>query len=701
MDSAAQQELRPPGQSQGQVTGATRDQEGTHCLPEFLTPILAHELLHLRRGDLLTGVLQALAQCFWWFHPAVWYTNRWLSREAERCCDEQVIAELGCSPAEYARSLLSVIECRHQLHPVPVFPGMKPVEITSQRMERIMSLKNGLKKRTPVWCWLAIAVLALVVLPGAADRSKTVAQEPEILQSKQQNDELSGLATNKAPKIGVTPRAETSESDEFVEQSEQKLRELLETKVSMRFHQRSVQSVVRSIAEEYGLHIAITASAIEYLTWDTVEYHCENEPLLNALESIAEQLGMKMTIVHGIIHFELPSIRSRIRVNESLVLTNQQMPSSDAVIAFVGEVPIRVSDLLVYPSGDFHIQPLRDSDSRLREEYPSEYALTLWLKLLHERFPNYLAQEVFLQHLKQHLPPEVISTGESDAEPEVVRIIQHQHLRLKTTNDQELDAKLAQEFSSISLIKKYFQRSLTLNLIIGRLYKGDRPFFKDDDIVDYGETILMEARFRKQVSMKYKDSDFLRVIRSISGEHDVPIRLAPLHAEMAIRLSNPPVTVDIRDQTLSEAVRLIVEPRGMTATLTAKGLSIQHTAPETITQEFLSASPAAYGIFGLVSKTGWQPLTTEIRLKDAIALAGGVADPTNLDVEICHLKHRKTPDGLQRHRILSLNSVLEDASGEYNCVLNDGDVVTVRIDPNARTSVPVNSVGANAAKQTP
>ncbi|MFN9977968.1 MAG: hypothetical protein ACK58T_49480, partial [Phycisphaerae bacterium] len=265
----------------------------------------------------------------------------------------------------------------------------------------------------------------------------------------------------------------------------------------------------------------------------------------------------------------------------------------------------------------------------------------------------------------------------------------------------ELDAKLAQEFSSISLIKKYFQRSLTLNLIIGRLYKGDRPFFKDDDIVDYGETILMEARFRKQVSMKYKDSDFLRVIRSISGEHDVPIRLAPLHAEMAIRLSNPPVTVDIRDQTLSEAVRLIVEPRGMTATLTAKGLSIQHTAPETITQEFLSASPAAYGIFGLVSKTGWQPLTTEIRLKDAIALAGGVADPTNLDVEICHLKHRKTPDGLQRHRILSLNSVLEDASGEYNCVLNDGDVVTVRIDPNARTSVPVNSVGANAAKQTP
>jgi beta-lactamase regulating signal transducer with metallopeptidase domain len=134
---------------------------------QHLDPILAHELLHIRRGDLRTGLLQAIVQSLWWFHPAVWFCNRWLSREAERCCDEQVIAELGCSPAQYARSLLSVIESKHVLQPIPVFPGMKPVEITSQRMERIMSLKTGLKKQTPLWCWLAVAGLAIVVLPGA------------------------------------------------------------------------------------------------------------------------------------------------------------------------------------------------------------------------------------------------------------------------------------------------------------------------------------------------------------------------------------------------------------------------------------------------------------------------------------------------------------------------------------------------------
>ena len=30
-----------------------------------------------------------------------------------------------------------------------------------------MSLRTGLKKRTPLWCWLVILALACVVLPGA------------------------------------------------------------------------------------------------------------------------------------------------------------------------------------------------------------------------------------------------------------------------------------------------------------------------------------------------------------------------------------------------------------------------------------------------------------------------------------------------------------------------------------------------------
>ena len=146
--------------------------------------ILAHELMHIRRGDLWVGALQAFIQCLWWFHPCVWLMNRALSREAERCCDESVIAEVGCSPADYARSLLTVIESKQSLQAVPVFPGMKPVEITSQRMERIMSLKkNHIKPRLSYLAATALLLFASVSLPGAAsqgERKNHSASDPQV-----------------------------------------------------------------------------------------------------------------------------------------------------------------------------------------------------------------------------------------------------------------------------------------------------------------------------------------------------------------------------------------------------------------------------------------------------------------------------------------------------------------------------------------
>jgi beta-lactamase regulating signal transducer with metallopeptidase domain len=135
---------------------------------DSLLPILAHELLHVRRGDLWVGLLQTLAQAVWWFHPLVWWVGRLTNRDAERCCDEEVLAELKCDPAAYARSLLDVLELKSQLAPVPVFPGVRPVDVTSKRLERIMTLGQGCRRRTPWWCWLIALGTAALTLPGAA-----------------------------------------------------------------------------------------------------------------------------------------------------------------------------------------------------------------------------------------------------------------------------------------------------------------------------------------------------------------------------------------------------------------------------------------------------------------------------------------------------------------------------------------------------
>ncbi|QDU53276.1 Regulatory protein BlaR1 [Gimesia panareensis] len=136
--------------------------------PEELEPILAHELIHIRRGDLWIGLLQLLASIVWWFHPLVWLTGRRLKFEMEQCCDEEVLAELKCNPRRYAGALLEILELKQTLKTVPVVPGVRPMEITSKRMERIMRLGQGSQKRTPWWCWVVFVTLAAVVLPGAA-----------------------------------------------------------------------------------------------------------------------------------------------------------------------------------------------------------------------------------------------------------------------------------------------------------------------------------------------------------------------------------------------------------------------------------------------------------------------------------------------------------------------------------------------------
>ena len=133
-----------------------------------LEPLLAHELIHIRRGDLVWAMLQGMSVSLWWFNPFVWIAERLLTREAERSCDEETIAGLGCSPAVYARSLLDVMERKHQLRAAPSLPGVRPIDITAKRLERIMRLGQGCYRQRPWWVVVVWLFGCAMVLPGAA-----------------------------------------------------------------------------------------------------------------------------------------------------------------------------------------------------------------------------------------------------------------------------------------------------------------------------------------------------------------------------------------------------------------------------------------------------------------------------------------------------------------------------------------------------
>ena len=133
--------------------------------PAELEPLLAHELIHIRRGDLWVGLLQTLAQILWWFHPLVAMASRVLSREAERCCDEAVIAHLGCEPAAYARSLIDVLALKKQLQPVPACPGVRRSKSRANDWRELCDSDKDVKSKLrggagePCSCWPSLYCL--------------------------------------------------------------------------------------------------------------------------------------------------------------------------------------------------------------------------------------------------------------------------------------------------------------------------------------------------------------------------------------------------------------------------------------------------------------------------------------------------------------------------------------------------------------
>lgn len=132
-----------------------------------LRALIAHELIHVRRGDLVWSLLQMIVNCLWWFHPVAGWLNRKLSDATELCCDQETISSLRCDASTYARCLIRVLEQKHQLHIAPALPGVRPMQVTVERLERIMSLKQGSYQRNPIWIGGLLFVLAMVMIPGA------------------------------------------------------------------------------------------------------------------------------------------------------------------------------------------------------------------------------------------------------------------------------------------------------------------------------------------------------------------------------------------------------------------------------------------------------------------------------------------------------------------------------------------------------
>lgn len=175
--------------------------------------VLAHEMAHIRRRDVLWELLARLACCLYWCHPLVWLAHWRIRVEREFACDDAVLT-MGEVPDRYAEQLVEfgaalAGRSRPPRHAVAM-------AARSSLEHRVRAILHPCLKRTPVTRrarrLLAIGALLLVVgvsllspstrgdadaRPLADDSNETVAPEEET---------TGGEVTDESPKEDSAPQ---------------------------------------------------------------------------------------------------------------------------------------------------------------------------------------------------------------------------------------------------------------------------------------------------------------------------------------------------------------------------------------------------------------------------------------------------------------------------------------------------------------
>ena len=128
--------------------------------------VLGHELSHVIRYDAAINLLQIIAQAVFWFHPFVWWANRKIRAEREKCCDEMAIAHLGAKAKDYSDAIVNILISEHEsTRPVPSLAVAGPVKNIEERIKTMLRPGKKFYKRPSLVAATVVLLLALFTVP--------------------------------------------------------------------------------------------------------------------------------------------------------------------------------------------------------------------------------------------------------------------------------------------------------------------------------------------------------------------------------------------------------------------------------------------------------------------------------------------------------------------------------------------------------
>ncbi|MBN2315392.1 MAG: ankyrin repeat domain-containing protein [Sedimentisphaerales bacterium] len=147
--------------------------------PEHRRGVLGHELSHVLRFDASVNLLQTIAQALFWFHPFVWWANKRIRAEREKCCDEMTIARLNAQVTDYSRAIVDTLVTEHEsTRPVPSLAVAGPVKNIEERIKTMLRPGKKFYKRPSLPAVAIVVLAALFAIPTTVILTVRAADQP-------------------------------------------------------------------------------------------------------------------------------------------------------------------------------------------------------------------------------------------------------------------------------------------------------------------------------------------------------------------------------------------------------------------------------------------------------------------------------------------------------------------------------------------
>lgn len=225
--------------------------------------ILQHELIHVKRFDVVMRTVMELVLCIHWFNPLMWIMRKYYLIDQEISCDEQVVRSMNKEGRkEYSRTLLELAEREEEI--TSSFPSFFENKlVVRQRIEAILDYKKmGAGGIAAVILIFSCSLLTFAsytpteesaAVNGNQEREQVVQQTEEEVQeeteTQAETDALRETETDTAS-TEIETETENNENQNEVEETETVTAE--EETEFVRMSDEEYERVIKDIEENYN-----------------------------------------------------------------------------------------------------------------------------------------------------------------------------------------------------------------------------------------------------------------------------------------------------------------------------------------------------------------------------------------------------------------------------------------------------------------